>query len=62
MYNPQSTHPDSQTINDAVTKLLTTGDRSDFESLPQETQIALTAQSSLVATALFEPHLSGLAG
>ena len=36
MYNSQSTHPDSQTINDAMTKLLTTGDRSDFESLPRK--------------------------
>lgn len=36
MYNPQSIHPDSQTINDAVTKMMTTGDRSDFESLPRK--------------------------
>ncbi len=37
----QSIHPKAETINAAVSSLLTTGDRTAFESLPQKTQAAL---------------------
>lgn len=58
MNNPQSIHPNAEIINDAVCSLLTTGDRTAFESLPQETQVALMGKSKLIATALFKPAMS----
>lgn len=54
----QSIHPNAEAINTAVSSLLTTGDRTAFESLPQETQAALMGQSKLVAMALFGPAMS----
>lgn len=58
MNNPQSIHPNAETINDAVCSLLTTGDRTAYESLPQETQVALMGKSKLIDTALFKPDMS----
>jgi len=58
MNNIQSIYPNAESINDAMCSLLTTGDRTTFESLLQKTQVALMGQSKLVAMALFEPAVS----